>query len=101
MKLHRYLFFSTLLKPLTTHHFALSLVISSFEVHNLIFDYIPKHFCIIFVTVCSMLQELGQITKNQFIFLSRSDFHKIDQLVEAKDITFEMNFSSKSSFFSK
>jgi hypothetical protein len=48
-----------------------------------------------------MLQEFAQILNNQFIFLSRSYFHKIDQLVEAKDKTFEMNVCSKSFLFSK
>jgi hypothetical protein len=53
------------------------------------------------IVILSMFQECLQISLNQFLFLFKSDFHKIDQLIQAKDKTFEINVCSKSFFFSK
>jgi hypothetical protein len=48
-----------------------------------------------------MLGKIIQIPDNLSIFLLKSDFHKIDQRIQAKDKTFEINICSKSFFFSK
>jgi hypothetical protein len=48
-----------------------------------------------------MLKENNQNPANLYIFLLKSDFHKIDQIIQAKDKTFEIQVCSRSFFFSK
>jgi hypothetical protein len=48
-----------------------------------------------------MVQTFDQILNSQLIYLLKSDLHKIDSLIQAKDRTFQINICSKSFFFSK
>jgi hypothetical protein len=48
-----------------------------------------------------MLDRSIQIPDNLLIFLLKSDFHKINDIIQAKDKTYEINVCSKPFFFSK
>jgi hypothetical protein len=48
-----------------------------------------------------MVQTFDQIQNSQLMYLLKSDFHKIDSLIRAKNRTFEIDIDSKSFFFSK
>jgi hypothetical protein len=48
-----------------------------------------------------MWKAVEQTRNTQLIYLLKSDFHKIDSLIQAKDRIFQINICSKSFFFSK
>jgi hypothetical protein len=48
-----------------------------------------------------MVQTFHQTQNSQLIYLLKSDFHKIDSLIRARDRIFEITICSKSFFFSK
>jgi hypothetical protein len=48
-----------------------------------------------------MKNQIHQIPENYQIFLLKSDFHKINKMIDAKEKTFKISICSKTFFFSK